>query len=480
MKRIEEYIKREVVTSSSKVIDFCVESLGLSEDNARKKVQLLPSSSIIKIKGICSKRQSILYHRDSPRDETFYSHLMDTLSINAQQHFFVLNALQLHGGFILKEKLASFSISPIEDTKGHKSFGSVIEDLKRLELIKESSSNYSLSHSPFSEARSKAIDLVQTITREHFHEWARNIGLISYNSAKFDSKFSRYQFSLVAPSYIKSLTSGKEKKTPAFLIADILLNNTKVTTSDIDFFIKKIENISHQNNQARFIPFLLTSTHDADIYQKLKKSGIIIGNIDELFGKKYTESIFGLLNLIENAGAILKKNPDQYIKLIENIEKIAIGKTYNLKGALFEMAVGLFHGSQCQSLEISKRIYTDTKEVEVDVYAVYQDHVVFAECKGYNSPIGDKYVENWLSQKTPTIRNWALGQGSLQNKEIHFEIWSTGGFSEQASERLQSMKEKTKKYSIDYFDINQMKSLAKKKRTNHFLKIIKEYYEKTI
>ena len=128
------------------------------------------------------------------------------------------------------------------------------------------------------------------------------------------------------------------------------------------------------------------------------------------------------------------------------------------------MAVGLFHGSQCQSLEISKRIYADIKEVEVDVYAVYQDHVVFAECKGYNSPIGDEYVENWLSQKIPTIKKWALQQESLRNKEIHFEIWSTGGFNEQASERLRSMKEKTKKYSIYYYDINQMKSLAKKKK----------------
>lgn len=63
------------------------------------------------------------------------------------------------------------------------------------------------------------------------------------------------------------------------------------------------------------------------------------------------------MNLIENAGAILKTNPGQYLPLLENIEKLAIGKTNNLKGDLFEMTVGFYHGQLCQSLEIGKNIF---------------------------------------------------------------------------------------------------------------------------
>lgn len=103
--------------------------------------------------------------------------------------------------------------------------------------------------------------------------------------------------------------------------------------------------------------FFITDSHDADIYKTLKEAGVIIGNVDELFGEQYSHTIKGILNLIENAGAILKTNPWQYLSLLENIEKLAIGKTNNLKGDLFEMTVGFYHGQLYQSLEIGKNIF---------------------------------------------------------------------------------------------------------------------------
>ncbi|UKI18491.1 MAG: hypothetical protein L6V80_03100 [Bacteroidales bacterium] len=93
------------------------------------------------------------------------------------------------------------------------------------------------------------------------------------------------------------------------------------------------------------------------------------------------------MNLMENAGAILKTNPEQYLSLLANIEKLAIGKTNNLKGDLFEMTVGYYHGQICQSLEIGKNVYYEQEHREIDVFALYQNKVVVAECKGYNKKI---------------------------------------------------------------------------------------------
>ena len=184
------------------------------------------------------------------------------------------------------------------------------------------------------------------------------------------------------------------------------------------------------------------------------------------------------MNLIENAGAIIKKNPEYYIKLIDNIEKLAIGKTYNLKGDLFEMAVGYYHGQLCQSLEISKVIYYESEQKEIDVYAIYQDKVVFAECKGYNTPIDDEYIESWLSKKIHVIRKWALSCESLKNKKIEFEIWCTGGFTESSTFKLEEAKNKTKKYAINFFTLDSMRRVAREKGLPHFDKIIKTYYIK--
>ncbi len=475
MTNIEKIIADKVVTSSSEVIRTCVEEFGISEENARKRLERI-STGIVKIKGICRNGQSILYKEGIRQDLVFYEALLDTLKKSANQHYLLLRALQLYGGVIPKEKLASFSSNPVLNTRGHKSFSSIIFDLKQLDLIKESETSYSMKKGRVNELRAKTIDLVQSIVLNHFRDWARNIGLISYNSSTVNSEFSQYQFGLVAPSYIKSLSSTNgERVKPAFLLADVLVMGD-IIESDVLFIQKKLENISCKNKNVRFIPFLLVTTHSQSVYQQLKASGIIVGNLEELFGNKYSEVLTGILTLVENAGVILRKSPDQYIRLIDDIEKLAVGRTYNLKGALFEMTVGLFHGLQCQSLEISKKVCAEGKVAEIDVYAIYQDRVVFAECKGYNYAVEDEYVEKWLSIKINTIRAWALSCESLQNRRVEFEIWSTGGFNKEALNRLSQMKAKTKKYSIEYFDMEKMLSIAKEKKVTSFEKVLREHY----
>ena len=318
------------------------------------------------------------------------------------------------------------------------------------------------------------------MTLAHFHEWGRNIGLFSYDSAKFHSGLSSYQFAMVAPSYINSLAQKTNNRIiPAFIVADILLNRD-ILKNDIDFFIKKLENVSMRNRSAKIIPFLLVGSHDKDVHQVLKSKGIIIGNIDELFGKKYSESVYGILNLIENAGAILKSNPDQYIKLIDSIKSLSTGKTFNLRGALFEMAVGYFHGQQCQTLEVSKKVIYDKESREIDVYAVYQDKVVFAECKGFNTKVDDGYISKWLSEKIPVIRRWALSCESICDKPMVFEIWSTGGFTDDANIRLSAAHQNTKKYQVNFYDSFRMLKVAKEKKISQFSEIVNSYFTRDV
>jgi len=479
---IVEYINREIVVSSGDVLNYCEKTLGITNEAARKRLQRLPSY-IFKIKGICRDKQSILYHKDKWIDIDFLDKLVEILKNNARQHYAVLNALNLYYGSVPRAILAEYTVSPVRNIKGHKNFDTIIQDLISLRLVEETNDYFVAlgDYTTYNDKRSKALDVIHRMTIDHFHEWGRNIGLFSYDSANFHSEFSSYQFAIVAPSYINSLVSKSKngKNVPAFVVADILLNRD-IDKDDIEFFIKKLENVSMRNTAARIIPFLLIGTHSQEVYSVLKSKGVIVGNIDELFGDKYAESVYGILNLIENAGAILKTNPDQYLKLIESIEKLSTGKTYNLKGDLFEMAVGYYHGQLCKTLEISKTVRYDNEFREIDVYAVYQDKVVFAECKGYNSKIDDEYVANWLSKKIPVIRNWALSCESLCDKQIVFEIWSTGGFTDEATKRLSATHQKTKKYQIDFYDYTQMLNLAKEKKVRHFTEIIRSYYTKDI
>ena len=348
---IEQFIRNKIVTSSSDVIDFCVQELNLEEDVARKRIQRLPDT-IYRYKGMCFSRQSILYHKDDWMIEGFTEAVVAVLRKYAKQHYVVIKALEMHGGYIPIDKLASYSMSPVELVKGHKSFNSVILDLKNLHLIGEGDTGYVLYSDAVNQKRSKAKNLIHNVTLEHFNNWARNIGLISYNSTKYNSTCSRYQFGLVAPSYVRTLTykSTGGNIVPAFVVADILIGD--LDQDAILFLTQKLSNMVGLNHNSKYLPFFITDSHDADIYRTLKEAGVIIGNVDELFGEQYSCTIKGILNLIENAGAILKTNPEQYLSLLANIEKLAIGKTNNLKGDLFEMTVGYYHSQLCQSLEI--------------------------------------------------------------------------------------------------------------------------------
>lgn len=481
MTELIKYIDNKIVVVSGDAIQFCEKSLGISNEAARKRIQRLPSN-IFKIKGICRERQSILYHEKNWTNPDFLDRLVEIIRNHALQHYAALNALNIHYGVIPDDILAEYTFSPVGNVKGHKNFSSIADDLKRLRLVEKYENSYILSESLFfNDKKSKALNVIHKLTISHFHEWGRNIGLFSYDSASFHSEMSSYQFALVAPSYINSLTSisNNGKKIPAFVVADIILNRD-IKSSDIDYFIKKVENVSSRNPHTKIIPFLLIGTHDQEIYKALKSKGIIVGNIDELFGNKYSESVYGILNLIENAGAILKKNPDQYLKLVGSIEALSQGKTYNLKGDLFEMAIGYFHGQFCQSLEVSKNITHNTVSREIDVYALYQDKVVFAECKGYNSKIDIKDINEWLSEKIPVIRKWALSCESLCDKQIIFEIWSTGGFTEEALTKLSDTKNNLKKYKIDFFDSTAMLKLARDKKVRRLVDILNSYFKKEI
>ena len=204
MTSIAKYIEQEIVVSSGDALLYGETVLGITNEAARKRLQRLPKD-IYKIKGICRDGQSILYHKDSWGSPEFFDKLIEVLKNNAKQHYAVLNAIHLHHGMTPKEILPEYTISPISKIKGHKNFNTIINDLKSLHLIVETEDSYEILDTD--ERKSKALNVIHKITIEDFCEWGRNIGLFSYNSAKFHTEISSYLFAMTAPSYIKSLVS---------------------------------------------------------------------------------------------------------------------------------------------------------------------------------------------------------------------------------------------------------------------------------
>ncbi len=472
---IQEYLVQKGPTLSGELISH-FQKEGLTSEAIRKRLSRI-TQPIYKIQGFFKDNQTFFYHIDHYNGERFYKALRTALQTSAKKYNSIIVALEYHNGFIRKEHLASYSFSPVNNLKSHKRFSNVIEDLKNLKLISEEEDYYKLSELISSRSNHnfnfyKAIELAKDVIENQFYNYARSIGLISYEKGRFNSEFAKFQFCFTAPSYISGITKYTDKIQPAFVIADVLIGNRNDEIS-VDFFIQKVQIIKTQGGN-NFLPFLITDTVTQEAFKKLKENGIIIGFVNKLFGEEYEELLKSLISTVTNAGTILKTNPDAYLKLLIQIGKLVDGKTNNLRGDIFELAVGYYYSNICQSLDIGKKINYQGNYKEVDVYATFQDKYIICECKAYRTKVELKVVENWFSSKVSFIYK-AIREYNFDN-DITFEFWSTSGFADDAIEFLKDKQSNLKKYKIEFYSEKEILAKAKKSKANKIVDIMREYF----
>ena len=487
MTNIEEYIREKGGVLSGELAAFIAENREIDIIAARKRVERL-QSPVHKLKGVFSDNQSFVYHSSQYQSQKYFESLKEALKKGAKRCYSIVTAIDFHYGIILKSELANYSFSPIEKIRGHVLFATLVEVLIKFDIIREYDElHYCLNPfvSKFSEINHrhfKAKQFEKDFLLNQFADWSKNIGICSYKAGVKDHAVGGFQFSFTAPSYISGfVTYSFNNPKPGFLVSDLMVAHGKsLSITDIDFFLQKISIIRASNKTLRLLPVLILDRTDLESLNKLKKNGVLVASISEIFGESYNELLKSLINTIVNAGTILKSRPEQFIQLMEQMTKLVNGKTNNLRGDLFELAVGYYYGRHCQNLDIGKKIKTDnnTKTREIDVFASFENEIRVVECKGYNYPIDKDYIEKYLGDKVPAVRKWL--ENTFPNKKQIFEIWSTGGFDEEATIILQNAKSKTSRYSIDFLGKNEIINRAKSLNSSKFSEILKDYYLKEI
>ncbi|WP_157373350.1 hypothetical protein [Algoriphagus terrigena] len=468
---------------SSKLLDLMEAEHGMSRQAARQKLSR-SSSPIHKLKGYFQKNQTFVYLQETYKTEAWYYALVDAFSNCARRYYSVIKALEYHHGYLGTKDLPTFTFSPISNLTGHKRIDVVLQDLIDLEVLElDDGGLYTYSNKLAENGRNlnrhKGVELARKVILQQFDDWAKKINLTSFNTGKYNSEFGKFQWGYTSPSYVHPLRRFKRKGKvePGFILADALIGNiTKL--DEVSFFIEKTEVLKKQKGIFPFMPFLLVEIVDKDALDALKQKGVMVGFIDKLFGTEYIELIKSLIQVVENAGAILKKNPDRFLDLMKKLSKLVDGKVGNLRGDLFELAVGYFHGQFCNNLDIGKKIFYDGEKREIDVFASYTGELRIAECKGYKNALNRSYVHEWLTTKIPVIRRWALDQEPYRKKDIIFELWCTGGFDESAIELLENHQKSSSKIKIEFFDLDKIMEKAKKLESSKFQEVLEEYYIK--
>jgi hypothetical protein len=477
---IESVLRNNGPMLSGELAEILLKDGDANKEAIRKRLSRtkLP---ITRVGGFFADNQSMFYLQEQFNSEIYFDGLLTAFKKGAKRMYAVIKAIEYHHGVIKVEHLPCYTFSPTNNLTGHKKITKVIKELVDLKVILIEDGAYRLNlflskkrNSNYNEY--KAIETAKNFVLIQFLSWARSIGLTSYNMGSFYSEFAKFQWGFVSPSYINSLTSSLNGKiTPAFVCADVLIGK-EAKEEDVTFFIEKIKILNAQKRLSKFIPFLIVDSVSANALKSLKSNGIVVGFLNKLFGYEYSDLLKALINTITNAGAILKANPEQYLILIEKLNKLVDGKTNNLRGDLFEMAVGFYHSRLCQSLDIGKQINFEGARKETDVFAVYANEIKVAEFKGYKNKVTKEEIELWLSDKINVIRKWILNQPAYDNKSITFEFWSTGGFEDDALEKIKYATETTKKYNIQFYDQASIIEKVKEVNSKRFNDILRQYY----
>ncbi len=294
-----------------------------------------------KISGFFKSNQSFIYLDKHAEDGLVRKTLSEAMFSNGIKYWYTLNALSLHGGMLSQKSLECYTNYPILPLKSHIPFHKVMQKFVQADILVYSKDEYLFSpkfhNVPSSGFYSKTIENIKAHVLGDFNTLLRNTGIISYDTGEIMAEYGKYRWSFKGVSPIIGLRHSNGNF--GYVLADILIGKP-IFQDDVLFFISKVKQIQSFKNAPKLLPFIIVDDIHPDALNALKKEGIVIGFIKELFGPKYAEILKELIAIFNNAGASLKANPEKYLELIDELRKYNSGLLNNIRGTLFEYLVG--------------------------------------------------------------------------------------------------------------------------------------------
>lgn len=477
MTNCEIILKQQGPLMSSELSLLLVSQFGIVKNTASQAITR--DTSIIKIKGFFSSSQSFCFLEEHKEQIDFYDKLLASLFTYGKKYWYCLNALKMCGGIISQKYLECYTNYPIIPLKSHLPFKDVLQKFVEQEILIFNGNRYLLSpkyNKSFTNyAHYTTIEAIKEAVLDNFNSFIKNIGLISFNTGELFPEYGKFRFGFKGVSYVTGIMDGAKN---GYVVADILLGHP-IYAEDVKFFVDKLNTIKQFEKSSRLIPFLIVDDLDPEALNLLKSNGIVVGFIKELFGEKYAETLIELVAILNNAGASLKKTPEKYLDLINELKTYNKGLANNIKGTLFEFVIGHIHSVKCQNLDLGREIIDKNgNKHEMDVVAIYNDKIVISECKATKSMMNLSVIEKWDGFKLPAFYDWIKGIEVYKEKDIVFEYWSTGGYTVDALARLTHLQASSKRFKIEYFDGDDLKEKAIKMKNKKLKEVIDNFFLK--
>ena len=482
MDRVEVILKNNGPMLSGKLAKELEKIYSISNETARKAISRA-RSPVQKLKVFpFYKNQVFCYLEDQYMSVRYRKRLFQALRQASASVSVIIYALENANNIMKKTMLPIYSISPVENTKGHRKFERIISDLIMQQIILEIEEYYAISpmysEKGYNLTYSKSEEIVAKIAVRDFISKVTKLNIVAYNSFRMFPEetaiFAHFKWFATIPSYVTPIYDITKNR-PGFMVVDVLIK-TNASVKDVSFFVEKVNIIRNFKGLPPVAPVILLTGASNEALQYLKENKIVIGILSNLFDKRYTEILMNMYNVLRNATTVIMKEPQRLEALIKEIEDNE-GKFNNAMGDLFECMVGLYFAKLgVRYLEVNKEIPEGYGgQGEIDVLAERDGKIFVVECKAYRGKVGKDYVEKWLSHKIPIFRRFL--DDIYPGKKKVFSIWALGGYDEQAEELLAQHKSTVKKYELSYLDKKDIYQRARDVNDKTFCEHIKRYFK---
>lgn len=480
------YIKDNIVVSSRQIIQYFV-SQGKTNTSVRKSISRLkdPFRSVSKIH--LANKAKIFYHKAFWKTPDYCEKLTKILLEEHSVYGYALEALRAKSGFIVEKDFPIICGSG--NQKGHIPPELIKQNLLDSGLLSsiniEAMGTY-LYLSAYNNISVQADETMRIIQLKLLQDWLKKLNFVSFKKNIYRTsldgsppQFVSTFWDLTGPSYLYPLLGNKIPKQGS-IVCDLFLNSI-VSSSQIQYYLNKLEMLKKCRNIPKFLPIILAPSFETDTFSILRNKGIIVATYSNLYGEETAKLFAELYTSLKNLAAAITKDPQKMYELFDKLSTFE-GISNQIRGPLFEMiCVHLAQNTfSAQFIENSKHITSNDKEKELDVFAQNSSEFIIIECKGYlpNHKVNAEEISEWLKDTIPFVRKTLLQKDPQNNgKKFLFNFWTTSDFDEKAIELLTSVTIKNN-VEIHWKNGKDVLKLAKEKKLHGVIKTLNEYYFK--
>ena len=417
---VAEILKRKGPSLTSEVIENLIAE-GVSEATARQRVTRA-QNQYVRLAGIhFAKGARFIYLADQFGTEEYWEALVRAFARSGQAYWAAFVGLSARGGRCPQDLFPTICGAPAARQR-QLSPDRILDRLKAIHLLKEVEESgvtdrwiefapyFHISRS-ISEAR--AVLLAENVALFGIKEWARRLGFGSYGKFRIRGDEERplvsgISWDLAAPSYVRPLVSAQSGTLkPGFIVCDVILG-TVIDRDTVAAFVRKHDMASAPPGVAPIMPFFIADVFAEDAFALAKQKGIIAVTTEGLFGHEIAKALKGLIQLLSDAGATASVNPEYLETVLASLTRIE-GAANNIRGALFELAVGALvkdvdDGFLETGLKWTDRTTGASAEIDVLLNRPGTRPLVI-ECKSKMPPamVSLAEVQRWYNNRVPLI-----------------------------------------------------------------------------